>query len=579
MTRVSATLHREGQETAPPRAARGLGVVLLLLLAFRVAYHARYLLLSPFAQVTLSDGQVYEEAARDLLAHPPWGTQPFFLQGLYAYVLALGMAIVPVPVAGLCVQLALCALGLWAVYRALREAFDVVPARAAMAVLLGYPALWFYESKYLSAGIGMAANGAALLAFMRLTRLGRARDAGLLGLALALSVLGRPNMVLALPFAVLAVALWDGRTPGRDEAEAPLPRRRPTSSLLVALALGTALGVAPMALRNAIVIGKAQVFPSHGGGIPFFIGNNPHADGLWNSGGGLLTGQVGFERLELQQKLGLTGLSGGALDRAIGDTLYARTLAHLQREPVQALGLALRKLALCLGNAEHAHDFDRLGEAEQLGAVFQRGLPFGVLLGLGALGLVLLWRAGTADPPAVARRALCVFLVGQALAVIAANVVYFHASQHRLPLALPLAVGGAAVFAVLARPGGLTTLRTRHAGACVLALLLGVQAFVPREPSPPRAVTASHHANLAAAFETLGDDGRALGAYRTAVAKSPKRAILHLRMGLLLARMGHSAEAISAFERAQVLATRDPLIRDASAHELSKLRARVPAAR
>jgi tetratricopeptide (TPR) repeat protein len=560
MSRVSATLHREGQPSAPPRAARWLGVALLLLLAFRVAYHARYLMLSPFAQVTLSDGQVYEDAARDLLGHPPWGTQPFFLQGLYAYVLALGMAVVPVPFAGLCLQLVLCALGLWAVYRALLVVFDVLPARAAMAVLLAYPTLWFYENKYLSAGIGMAANGAALLAFVRLTRSGRPRDAGLLGVALALSMLGRPNMVLALPFAALAIALWSAA-------------RRESSKLLLALALGTALGLAPIALRNAIVVGKPQVFPSHGGGIPFFIGNNPRADGLWNSGGGLLTGQVGFERTELQQKLGLSGLSGGALDRAIGDELYARTLAHMRSEPLQALGLMSRKLALCFGNAEHAHDFDRLGEAEQLGAVFQRGLPFGVLLGLGTLGLVLLWRSGTQDPPARARRALCVFLAGQGLAVIAANVLYFHAAQHRLPLALPLAFASAAVFAALADADGGARLRTHHALACVIALLLSIQAFVPREPAPPQTVSASHHANLAAAWEALGDDTRALSAYRTAVAKSPKRAILQLRMGLLLARLGKRAEAITTFERAQALSTRDPLIREASARELARLRA------
>lgn len=545
----------DGRSGAPAQAARLLGALVLALIAFRLGYHLRYLLLSPFAQVTLSDGQVYEDAARDLLAHPPWGTQPFFLQGLYAYVLALGMLVVPVPLAGLCVQLLLCALGLWAAYRALVHVFGVVPARAAMAVLLSYPALWFYENKYLSAGIGLAANAAALLCFVRLRQHGRARDAALLGLALAASVLGRPNMLVALPFALLAVAI------------APAKPRRAMPTLLAALVLGTVLGLAPMALRNAIVVGKAQVFPSHGGGIPFFIGNNAHADGLWNSGGGLLTGQVGFERVELQQKLGLAGLSGGALDRAIGDALYARTLEHVRSEPMQALGLALRKLALCFGNAEHAHDFDRLGEAEQLGAVILWGLPFGVLLGLGSLGLLLCWRGGGE------RRALCLMLLGQALAVIAANVVYFHAAQHRLPLALPLAVASAALFDALARPGGLALLVSRHAAACVIALLLAAQAFVPREPTPPSKVTSSHYANLAAAWEMLGDDARALSAYQTAVKRSPKRSILHFRHGLLLMRVGRVEEAAAAFERAQALASADPMIRDASARELARLRA------
>jgi tetratricopeptide (TPR) repeat protein len=560
----------EGPRAAFRHTARVLGYVLLALIAFRIVYHARYLLLSPFAQVTLSDGQVYEDAARDLLAHPPWGTQPFFLQGLYAYVLALGMAFVPVPLAGLCVQLALCALGSWAAYRSMLPLFGVAAARAAMAVLLAYPALWFYENKYLSAGVGMAANAAVILAFVRTQRWGRARDALLLGLALALSVLGRPNMVLALPFAALALAMR-GTAPAASAGGSTSEPRRSTPALLSALALGLALGVAPMAVRNAIVVGEARIFPSHGGGIPFFIGNNPQSQGLWNGGGGLITGQVGFERLELQHKLGLSGLSGGALDRAIGDALYARALAHLRDDPGHALERALKKLALCLGNAEHAHDFDRLGEAQQLGPQFSWGLPFGALLALGSLGLWLLFRDG--GP----RRALSLLLLGQAAAVVTANVVYFHASQHRLPLALPLAFASGALFARLLSPGGAAALRGQHGVACAFALLLGAQAFVAREPSPPRAVTAAHHANLAAAWEALGDDARALSAYQAAVAKSPKRAILRFRLGLLLARLGRTAEAIAAFERARSLAKGDALIRDASARELTKLRARPPA--
>src|SRR6185436_8974687 len=106
-----------------------------------------------------------------------------------------------------------------------------------------------------------------------------------------------------------------------------------------------------MAMHNAVAINEPQVFPSHGGGIPFFIGNNAHANGLWNSGGGMLSGQVAFERAELQRKLGLGALQGATLDRAIGDAMYARALADVRADPSRAIGLALRKLALCLGNA------------------------------------------------------------------------------------------------------------------------------------------------------------------------------------------------------------------------------------
>jgi hypothetical protein len=301
-----------------PRLARFLLALVLALLAWRLLYHARYLLLSPFAQVTLADGQVYEDAARDLLAHPPFGSKPFFLQGLYAYVLAAGMAVVEQPIAGLYVQLVLVGLGLYATYRALRAAFGVVAGRSALALLLAYPMLAFYENKYLSSALGIACNGFALWGFVRLQQTGRARDAALFGGALGLSLLGRPNMLLAIPFALAAVVVW-----ARARDAAPQARRGP-AQLVLATALGLGLALLPMAVRNAVVVGAPEVFPSHGGGIPFFIGNNPRSQGLWNSGGGLLTGQVAFERAELAQKLGLSARPEGELDRAIGAALYAR---------------------------------------------------------------------------------------------------------------------------------------------------------------------------------------------------------------------------------------------------------------
>src|SRR5689334_15531358 len=83
------------------RTLRLLALLIGFLIAKRVVYHLAYLALDPFALVTLSDGQIYEEAARDILLHPPLGTQPFYLQGLYAYVLALPMLLVDRVVLGL----------------------------------------------------------------------------------------------------------------------------------------------------------------------------------------------------------------------------------------------------------------------------------------------------------------------------------------------------------------------------------------------------------------------------------------------------------------------------------------------
>ena len=68
-----------------------LTALLLALALLRVLYHFTYLAEVPFALATFSDGRQYELAALDILDHPPLGTHPFYLQGLYAYQMALPM--------------------------------------------------------------------------------------------------------------------------------------------------------------------------------------------------------------------------------------------------------------------------------------------------------------------------------------------------------------------------------------------------------------------------------------------------------------------------------------------------------
>ena len=65
------------------------------LVAYRIVYHCVYLRDVPFALATFSDGRQYEMAALDILAHPPLGSAPFYLQCFYAYFMALPMAIEP----------------------------------------------------------------------------------------------------------------------------------------------------------------------------------------------------------------------------------------------------------------------------------------------------------------------------------------------------------------------------------------------------------------------------------------------------------------------------------------------------
>jgi len=515
-------------------------VVLLVLaigalLVQRALYHASYLSQSPFARATFSDGQIYEEAARDILAHPPLGSAPFFLQGAYAYLLALGLWPRGELLDALLLQLGLSIVALVSFQRCALGFFGARGACVAGLALLSNAALAFYENKFLSAALGVACNCAVVAAYGGVRQRPSGLRAALLGACSGLSVLARPNLVLALPFS--AWALWRAA-----------PDARRARQLLGAGALGCMLSLAPLAARNLIVTGRASVFPSHGGGIPFYIGNHPTSTGLWNNAGGLLSGQVLLERQELAARLGLSA-SAPDLDQRIGDALYARALGFMREQPLAWLQLEATKLWYALGNQELVHDYDLLGERELLGERFPLRVPFGVVLGLGALGLLALARGAPGE------RELAVVLAGQLCAVLAANLLWFTSAQNRLPLLVPLSLAAAPGLSVLLRGWR----GWRWALAAISCTLLCLQAFVPRKPE--RRPSAAHYYNLANAEESLGQNDAALAHYTRAAERRPQEPMFWFRTAYLARKLGKTDVARAALGKLESMKLEGPMAR------------------
>jgi tetratricopeptide (TPR) repeat protein len=553
-------------ETVP----RALGVALVVLVALRLAYHLSYLLHDPFALVTFSDGQLYEDAARDILAHFPLGTRPLYLQGLYAYLLAFGMALSPAVVSGLLLQLALAGLALLAFHHAARLAFGAKAAALSSLVLLAGGSLAFYENKYLSVSLGVGCNVALLWAFARTLARPSALGCVLVGAGAGLSLLGRPNLLLGVPFALVGLLAASPRT------------RLPGRAAVLGFCAGLVLAVAPLATRNLLVVGEAAVFPSHGGGIPFYIGNNPHANGRWNTAGGLLSGQVFAEQQELAARLGLPPGDPAQLDARIGQALRARAFDYIASDPLGWLGLEARKLAFMLGNHEFVRDYDRVGEAELLGVrIDALSLPFGCTLGLGLVGLGVLLRRARREPAATAERAEARawlwLLGGQLGAIAAANLLVFTSAQNRVPLVVPLSfVAGPALLALWqawharsssssnnnnnSAQGGFATSELGGGRALlVVAALATAQAFVPRAASQQEP-SSVHHFNLAVVLEELGRDAEAARAYGRAARKNPEQAVFALRHARALRQSGQSAAAARELDRAETLGGLPPAL-------------------
>ncbi len=489
------------RERLPP----GLTALLVALVLLRVLYHCTYLAEVPFALATFSDGRQYENAARDLLAHPPWGTEPFYLQGLYAYQMALPMLIRAWVSFALLFQLLLTGLTHAWFFRSVARWRGRREAAWATVTLLSCPMLAFYENKFLTASLAVTASVAVLAAAVWVHERSSAGRWAALGAAVGVAILARPNFALLAP--ILAAGCWHAT------------RRWPN---LAALVVGMLLVLAPMAARNAVVTGRVTVFPAHGGGTSFYIGNNAQARGVWNDGGGLLSGDVSRERQELRETLGVEAGTDAADEiAAIGRALYARGLDEIAGDPGGWLWLEVRKLWLLIGNDALTQDYDLHGERELLWCAPRWGLPFGVVLALGLLGVGRMRGCG---------------LVGWAVAAlicstVAANLLYFTSAQHRLPLLVPLA---------LLVPDGVRTLREAVAQRRIVTLgvfvvLLGSSMWPRTHKDAPSAV---HYYNLSVAWLYVSQPREAIAALDRAVEIRPDHPVIRIERATLLRERG-----------------------------------------
>jgi 4-amino-4-deoxy-L-arabinose transferase-like glycosyltransferase len=506
-----------------------VGGLIGLLAAYRLVYHLSYVRDVPFAVAPFSDGRSYEIAAIDILEHGPWGTEPFYLQGIYAYFLALPMTYKPWVSLGMLLQVVLSAGAIWLLARTMRRLFDRTWGRWTAVVYLAYPMLMFYENKFLTGAMTIV----SLVVLLWTVAVASKRRTGgwwlAVGVAVAMTMLWRPNLALVVPF--VAWAIWQAEDKVRPAA----------GRALVFCGLGIALGLAPMMIRNVVVTGKPTVFPAHGGGTSFYIGNNAAATGVWNDAGGLLSGDVTQERGELLRRLEIEVSDRSEQAPAIGRALYRRAMQEISDDPGRWLGLETKKLWLVVGNDELTQDYDLHGEIAMLPFAHRVGLPYGVLQAIGLLGLVLLTRRSREE---AALRPFVAVLWGVLVATLGSNLLFFTSSQHRLPLALVWVVGFVAGARFL-----LASLRDRKFVVPAVVAIAIALSMVPR--TTKREPSAVFFYNLGLAYARIGEPQNALWAFDHAVEKRPDHPVLRIeraRYNRILEHYGEAQADLDAIE-------------------------------
>jgi len=513
---------------------------------------------APFVGQPVLDSAEYDRWARQIAGGDWRGEGAFFQAPFYPYLIAAVYGVAgPRLSAAYLLQIAVAVAAIWALWRCgLRLAGrEVGLAAAALAAFCGV--LVFHDALLLKESLAVSATAFLLLALIA----AREADAPLwrwlgAGLLLGLLVELRENALLLVPLVLVLPWLSNDDLTAANAAvpaselrgaasAAATPASEPTAPAqrrslrrrraLVASALllaGLALAVLPIALRN-VVVTREPLLTSFQGGVNFWIGNNPEADGTYRP---LVAGRQVPERERAEAVRLAEQAAGRELSpREVSRYWLRRALAWAAREPGAFLRLQARKLALFWSPYEWPDTVDYAWVRTQSPALRAAFVERGALSLLALAGLWLVRRQLRRWAPVL------IVLAGW----MAVTVAFFLFSRYRLP-AVPALVLLAAV--PVARVVDAARARRRLAAvagtAAVVAALALPHVFMP----PPRLDLV--HGNLGRLAEQRGEAAIAEAHYRAALGAAPDDLLALLGLGNAAARSRRFDEALALYTRA-----------------------------
>jgi tetratricopeptide (TPR) repeat protein len=514
-------------EERPGRRFRVAAAAILGLAAGLRAAHLAAVADRPFVAQLALDSQEYDRWAREILAGDLLGSAPFFQAPLYPYVVALLYALFgATPTVVYLAQIAAAVAGAAALVAVGLRLGGPPVALAAGALHAVYAPLVFYDVQLLKESFATTLAAVLLLALVA----ARERDRGAAwlaaGVVAGLLALLRENMLLAAPF-LLPLAFRRG-APWRSSLGRAL--------LLVA---GVALPLLPVAARNA-ALGGGFLPTTSQGGVNFWIGNNPRADGTYRP---LVPGKQ-IPRYEREEARRLAERAAGrtlAADEVSAHWLGA-ALAWAREHPGDFLRLAGRKVGLYLSGYEWPDAVDFYWMKTVSPPLRLAFVEFGAVLPLAAVGLllVLVDRAR--------RRSYLPVLLFE-LAWLATTVAFFLFSRYRLPAVPGLLLLAALPLAALASAWRAGRRRFAVVGFALTAFLLAVPHLADYRP---RADLVEF--NLGRLAEERGDAAAAERHYEAALDADPDAYSPTLDLGNLAARRGDYEAARSLYARAVAIA-------------------------
>ena len=388
----------------------------------------------PGFEFPMVDEKLHWEWAQQILHESFWGEGAWFRGPLYPYFLALLAGITRSSIFWTkFLQVLLTAGTAVFIWRMARHLFGRAAAVAAGLGYAVYGTFLFYDTMFMIEVLFLFLLSWGMCRLVLQRESSRWTTWLLTGIVFGLASISRPNVLLAIPFLALWLALVS------DGARFSWCRwRRP-----IAMGLGVVLMVLPVTARNLAVTGEFIPISSQGG-INFYLGNNEKADGLT-----MLMPEVALdESVSWRQFFKVTQ---AAAEKEAGHSLSegelssfwtGKALGFIASHPGKFIQLTWKKLVFLTSGFENSDNGDIYYQRQRSTLyswlVWHFGLycPFGLLLPLAVMGGWVLRNQGRALAP------LYVFMA----AYVPSIVLFLVTARHRLPLVpflLIIAAGGA----------------------------------------------------------------------------------------------------------------------------------------
>lgn len=350
------------------------------------------------------------------------------------------------------------------------------------------------------------------------------------GFLFGLSVLLRPNTLVPVAFLALFFAWFFG-----------LRRKEPMRGFIFSLLflVAAVMPLVPVAVKNHYLY--KDVLPiSAVGGVNFYVGNNPEADGKFHLIRGIGTGldEMVKNSHELAEKA-----AGRSLKPSEASSYWMRKgFDFILSSPAAAIGLYAKKTAYFLNRYEFPDILDIQFTAQFIPFLIPGVFMYGIVLVLACCGLFCCHRDRAASPPAVL---IEVFIAGYFLSV----VLFFVTARYRLPVVPFLIVFASYAVCRWVRTGR----KTGVFGCSLVALAAGLLAFWPVE----QASFGTNYNSLAIAMKNKGYFKEAEKYYKKAMELEPRYPSPYYNLALLYDESGRSWEAAEFYQKFEALKQRE----------------------